>query len=385
MGRSMRVFLATPFGANGTGGIDRLMDLMAAEMGERPNLEIDAVRLVTRGRHGLAHGAFVFSVAMARFWLAANTGRVDLIHINLASGGSTVRKAMLGRCAKRLGIPYVVHLHSGRFDRFWTGAAPRLAAAIDRLFAQSDAIIVLGKYWADMVASRVPSASTKVVVLPNATAPQTCDREPAGNGQVRITFLGKLGPNKGTPLLLEALARLRGRNDWTATIAGNGAVKDGRAFAAGLGIAERVSFPGWLDGLSVAKQLSQTDIFVLPSLSEGLPMAILEAFAWGIPVIATPVGCVPEVVEHDRNGLIVPVGDIGGLAQALQRLIQDPMLRRTLGNMARQDHATRFDINVYAPRLAAIWRNAAPTSGAEPMIRETAKDFLQMRELSLHK
>jgi glycosyltransferase involved in cell wall biosynthesis len=242
---------------------------------------------------------------------------------------------------------------------------------------------VLGKHWAEMVAGRVPSAAAKIVVLPNATTPRSCDCERAGSRQVRITFLGKLGPNKGTPLLLEALASLRDRSDWTATIAGNGAIEESRALAARLGIADRVAFPGLLDAPSVATHLGQTDIFVLPSTSEGLPMAMLEAFAWGVAVITTPVGCVPEVVEHGRNGLLVPVGDVRELAETLRQLIQDPALRQTLGEMARQDHAKRFDIGIYLPRLAAIWWNAALTSGGKPAIREVADFFCKGASSSL--
>jgi glycosyltransferase involved in cell wall biosynthesis len=365
MEKACRVFMATPFGAGGPGGIDRLTDLVIAGLAERPSLGIHAVRLVTRGKYGLTRGVFFFAAAMARFWLAAKSGRIDLFHINLAAGGSAYRKALLGRWAKRLGIPYVVHVHSGRFDKFWKTAGPRLAADIDRLFAESDAIVVLSKYWVDLVASRVPSARAKTVVLSNATVSQSGDRESTISGPVRITFLGKLGPNKGTPLLLEALADLRDQGSWTATIAGNGEVEESRAIAARLGIGDQVAFPGWLDAQAANKLLGETDIFVLPSLSEGLPMAILEAFAWGVAVIATPVGSVPEVIEHNRNGLIVPVGDTQELAQALRRLIQDATLRRILGDAARQDHARRFDINVYLPRLAAIWRHALVASGSK--------------------
>jgi glycosyltransferase involved in cell wall biosynthesis len=381
MKNAMRVFLATPFGADGPGGIDRLTDLMAVGMADDPGLGIRARRLVTRGRHGLTRGAFVFAGALARFWFAAKNGQVDLIHINLAAGGSAYRKALLGRCAKRLGIPYVVHVHSGRFDRFWTAAGPGLAAAIDRLFAESSAIIVLGKYWADLVASRVPSARGRIVVLPNATAAPKSDRRSTTCGPVRITFLGKLGPNKGTPLLLEALASLSDQGDWTATVAGNGAVEDSRAAAARLGIADRVAFPGWLDAQGTAELLGQTDIFVLPSLSEGLPMAILEAFAWGVAVIATPVGSVPEVVEHNHNGLIVPVGDVAELTQALRRLIADPDLRRSLGEAARRDHTRWYDINGYLPRLVAVWRNAVAVSAPEAGLRAINDSPVEARVL----
>jgi len=354
----LRVLLATPFGALGRGGIDRLTDLMVAGIREHPELSVDPVRLVTRGQRNLLHASLVFARAVAQLWLAAMRRKVDLVHINLASSGSAYRKMMLAALARRLGVPYVVHLHSGRFDQFWRTASPRIATAVDRLFANSHAIIVLGEYWAGVVSERVPTARRKTFVLANATPPSPCEREPADDGRVRITFLGKIGPNKGTRQLIEALATMAGRNDWIATICGNGDVDEARALADKLGIADQSVFPGWLDAGATAAQLRKTDIFVLPSFSEGLPMAILEAFSWGIAVVATPVGSIPDVVEHERNGLIVPVGDVPALARALRRLIEDAELRCRLGKAARQDHAARFDINVYVSRLATIWRAA---------------------------
>jgi glycosyltransferase involved in cell wall biosynthesis len=362
-GKVLRVFLATPFGSQGRGGIDRLTDLAVAGIHERVEFGVDPLRLVTRGQRGLCRASIIFVRALARIWLAARRGQVDLIHINLASGGSAYRKMMLAALARRAGIPYVVHLHSGRFDQFWRAASPKLAGAIDRLFANSRAVIVLGEYWARVVCRRVPEARHKTIVLPNATLPSPCEREPARDGRVRITFLGKIGPNKGTRQLIEALATLVDRSDWTAMICGNGAVEDARNLANRLGIADRTFFPGWLDAQATAAQLRRTDVFVLPSFSEGLPMAILEAFAWGIAVVATPVGSIPEVIEHERNGLIVPVGDVSALAQAIRRLVQDANLRRTLGETARRDHAARFDINAYVPRLVGIWRGAAACEG----------------------
>jgi glycosyltransferase involved in cell wall biosynthesis len=356
--KALRVLLATPFGFGGRGGIDRLTDLMVEGIQERASLGIYPVRLVTRGQASLLHAGFVFAGALAKLWAAARRGDVDVVHINLASSGSTYRKLTLAALARFLRIPYVVHLHSGRFDKFWQAAGPRLAAAIDYFFENASAIIVLGEYWARVVCDRVPAARGKTVVLANATLPSPSDRVPSGDGRVRITFLGKIGPNKGTRQLIEALATLKDRSDWNATICGNGAVEESRNLAKRLGIADRTRFPGWLDDRATADQLRQTDIFVLPSFSEGLPMSILEAFAWGIAVVATPVGSIPEVINHERNGLIVPVGDVPALGLALRRLVADSDLRRMLGNTARRDHAARFDINVYIPRLTAIWRAA---------------------------
>ena len=110
-------------------------------------------------------------------------------------------------------------------------------------------------------------------------------------------------------------------------------------------------------------------------------MAILEAFAWGVAVIATPVGSVPEVVEHNHNGLIVPVGDVAELTQALRRLIADPDLRRSLGEAARRDHTRWYDINGYLPRLVAVWRNAVAVSAPEAGLRAINDSPVEARVL----
>ena len=132
-----------------------------------------------------------------------------------------------------------------------------------------------------------------------------------------------------------ALGRLADRDDWTATIAGNGDVEETRTSARRLAIAERVNIPGWLDSDATAQVLRRSDVLVLPTFIENLPMIILEGFACGVPVITTPVAAITEVVEHERNGLLVPVGDIEALAEALRRLIDDPDLRLRLGRTAR--------------------------------------------------
>jgi glycosyltransferase involved in cell wall biosynthesis len=357
----MQVLIATPFGEGQRGGIDRLMDLMIDTLRQRPELQVQTRRLVTRGPGRLAGAPFTFARALAELYGAKRRGEVDVLHINLAAGGSAYRKAILGRAARSLGIPYIVHLHGSRFDKFWPTASEYWARAVDRLFMESAETVVLGRFWEDLIVSRLPGVKSKVTILPNATAP--ADAAHGGGGapdvRVHVAFMGELGARKGTPQLVEALGRLAPRSDWRATIAGNGDVEQTRARVRELGIADRVAIPGWLDGAGVNAVLGKTDVFVLPSFAENLPMAILEAFARGIAVVATPVGAVPEVVDHGRNGFIVRTGDIGDLAAALERLIADGDLRRRLGANARQDHAQRFEIGGYLSEMATIWRRAA--------------------------
>jgi glycosyltransferase involved in cell wall biosynthesis len=108
--------------------------------------------------------------------------------------------------------------------------------------------------------------------------------------------------------------------------------------------------------------LEQTDMLVLPSYAENLPMVILEAFAHGVPVISTPVGAIPEVVIPERNGLLVDPGDVPALAAAIRRLIEEPALRRAMGRAALQDHAAKFEMNRYLSRLSAWWIAVAARS-----------------------
>jgi glycosyltransferase involved in cell wall biosynthesis len=99
--------------------------------------------------------------------------------------------------------------------------------------------------------------------------------------------------------------------------------------------------------------LREADILVRPSFSENLPMSVIEALAHGAAVVCIPVGALPEIIEHERTGLIVKPGDVEGLASALGRLIDDPELRRRLGENGRALHRTRLSIEICAERL--IW------------------------------
>ena len=281
-----------------------------------------------------------------------------MVHINVASKGSVYRKALLAAVARQLGVPYVVHLHSGAFDKFWQSAGPRLDGLIAGFLRNSAAIIVLGRYWSELINRRLPGIEDKVVILPNATASVATTPEKTKNGRVRISFFGKLGEIKGTPQLIEALASLRDRADWTATLAGNGDVTGTREKLCRLQMTDRVSVPGWLGPAETADLLRQTDVLVQPSFIDNLPMTILEAFAQGIPVVATPVGVVPDVIVPNVNGLLVPAGDVRALADALARLIDDPALRQRLGAAALRDHAARYEMNGYVSHLAEIWRKA---------------------------
>ena len=204
-------------------------DMIFKSVDAQPELHIRIRRLVTRGQRGLLAAQFIFAFALVRLCFAALRKQIDVLHIHLSDKGSCYRKIVLGAVSRILGVPYVVHLHGAVFNEFWSGAPPRLALAICRLFDRSEHIIVLGRYWASVVCERVPSAIHKISIMPNATPQSLFDQVQSNNYHARIAFVGELGPRKGTPQLIEALALLVGHRNWTATIAGNGMLEESLA------------------------------------------------------------------------------------------------------------------------------------------------------------
>jgi glycosyltransferase involved in cell wall biosynthesis len=353
-----RIWVATPYGKHGMGGIDRLNDAIFDSLGLNPELGFDCVRLVTRGQRGLLAAQGIFALALARFCAAALSQQIDLLHIHLSDRGSSYRKAVLGRAAKALGVPYVVHLHGVYLREFWASSAPVSKYELKQLFGGSKQIIVLGRYWRDVVLEGVPEVESRVCVLPNATPTQPA-RPPSPPGDpVRITFLGQLGPRKGVPELVSALGRLAHRDDWVATIAGDGDVEATTLQLAYEGILDRVNIPGWLDAAARTALLANSDILALPSHAENLPMVVLEALSHGVAVIATSVGAVPEVIEDGYNGLLVRPGDAASLSRAIERLIGDTEFRSALGAAARRTHADRYQFENYVCRLTEIWKSS---------------------------
>lgn len=355
----LRVLLATPYGQDGMGGIDRLNDAIADGFNNHPVLpRIQCTRLVTRGKGSLWAAQAVFAAALARLTFLAARREVDLLHIHLSVRGSSYRKAVLARLARTLRIPYVVHLHGTDYKEFWESTNPVLRSELSRMIAGSARFIVLGDFWARVMRDLQPELAQKIVVLPNATAAATPPQDSRDRAAPQITFLGQLGQRKGSSDLLQALSRLQHLPGWTATLAGDGPIAETQQLVRQLGLHGRVRVPGWVGTAERTSLLQASDMLVLPSYAENLPMVILEAFAHGVPVISTPVGAIPEVVVPERNGLLVKPGDVEGLASAIERLLNDASLRQRMADAARRDHAEKYEMNDYLRRLSDLWRAA---------------------------
>lgn len=356
--RCLNVVMAGP-GLAVMGGVSAVERLILAEL----PAHVRTAHVTTMVDGSKARKLWTFAQALSHY-RALLARRPDLIHIHFASGASSVRKELLAAIALRRGIKVIMHAHGGWYRTYWERMSPRRRARALATFKQVSALIVLGEGWRDFFVS-IGIAPEKIVVMPNPVRLPAAVVKPLDPRRVTCAYLGIISARKGAFDLVEAAALLPPacRDRLRMVIAGNGKVELLRERVQQRGLTSCIEVADWLDVEQRDALLTSADIFALPSYHEGLPMALLEAMAFGAVPVSTPVGSIGEVVRHERNGLLIAPGDIPALAASLQRLIEQPNERASLSARARST-VEPFGVDVYADRLCRVY--GAVASGVAP-------------------
>jgi glycosyltransferase involved in cell wall biosynthesis len=324
-----------------------------AERGVRAaDAEAAGVPVYTAGRFpGFRH-----PLAFARLVRIVRGVRPTIVHTHLQSAN------LYGRVAARLaGAPIVVATdHNVYADK------PRRYIAVERLLARTtDALVAVSGEVQQNLARQLNLAPSAIRIIRNGvaaeapSAPRAAElraRMRVGAGGVRLGTVASLTSKKGHDVLLRAVARLQADGvDCALALAGDGAERPRiEALIDRLALGDRVQLLGAI--ANVADLLAAIDLFVLPSLVEGMPLALLEAMRAGTPVIATAVGGVPEVVRPGVNGLLAPPADDAALADAIASLARSPSERDRLGAAARDTiERAGFTEEAYLASLSALY------------------------------
>lgn len=331
--------------------------LLASPLAQRYRMEFVPTHL---GAFGPGRRLTVFGAALLRLTLWSLRGRGRIVHVHGTKRGSLLRKAVCVLLAKALRRRVVLHLHSGPGDiaTFRAELGPTRVAVLRAAIRAADLVIAVSG--ASALALERAFGVSGLRVIPNA-APPIPAAGPARTAAAPAVYLGGFAnPVKGGEVMLEALARID-LGDARLVLAGPGELPEvGRRF---LDSRPRIEWRGWLEAGDRDELLRTARIFVLPSTSEGLPMALLEAMAFGLAIVATAVGGVPEVVRTGEQALLVPPGDAAALSAALGRLLTDPALCARLGGAARE-RARELGPAAAADQWDAVYRSLLGSNGA---------------------
>jgi glycosyltransferase involved in cell wall biosynthesis len=274
----------------------------------------------------------------------------SIVHIHFSEPTSAARKNIFLYISKLFNKPVVVHFHSFSADTTVSGKRKDL---YKKIFNKADAIIVLSNYWKKQVEQIVVKPEKiKVVYNPCPEIKQKFNVEK----QKSILFAGTLNERKGYSDLIRAFSKIAVRfPDWKIIFAGNGEIELAKKLSNSLEISNNVVFKGWISGLEKEALFCSSSIFCLPSYAEGFPMAVLDAWAFGLPVITTPVGGLPDVLLHGENSLVFQPGDIDGLAENLKILINDNSLRIKLAEASLQLSSNTFNIKTISSQIDNLY------------------------------
>ena len=325
------------------GGVAVVLEtLLASGLADRFEL-LHVVTHRDTGRVGKALSAFAGLTRAA--WLLG-TRRVDIVYLLTSSGFSLRRKAavaMLARLARR---PYVIHVHASNFDGYYSQAARWEQRLVRRTLSSAALAIAVSPSWEERLRALAPCRTT---AIPN---PVPIPSQPAGLNSLT-------GPHRqpGPSWRPEGIANDRaGARDTQRTSPGRSSgapqvtaiCRRSTTKHAGSGVSDRVDLPGWIGPEERARTLRTASVFTLPSRDEGLPVALLEAMAYGLPAVVSPVGGIPDAFEDGRHGYFVPPDDPDALADLLGALLADPERARWMGTQARADAERRYATDIVA-------------------------------------
>jgi glycosyltransferase involved in cell wall biosynthesis len=282
----------------------------------------------------------------------------QIVHTHTAKAGALGRlAAFLYNCTRRKRHRAVVFhtFHGHVLEGYFGPMGSRLARVAERAFCRvTDCVVAISDgQRADLTRRFHLCRDEKIAVVPlglelddlfQTNAGQSSLRPGLGLGldDIVIGYVGRLVPIKDLPLLVRAFALVAGEDDRVhLLIAGDGPEREPlTTLGRSLGVSTRLHLVGWRSDLR--RLYASCDLVALTSINEGTPVALIEAMAAGLPVVATSVGGVPDVIEHGVTGLLVSAREPAAFADGLRSLISNETARRQMGQRARQRAAERF-------------------------------------------
>lgn len=339
------------------GGIANWQQLVMRYAASQPDVEL--IPLNTAGKRRTTEGRNLFDrvviSGLQMLSLRRQLRRLlrdeapDAIHMVTSGSLAVVRDLLLLKTAARRKIPVVYHLRFGR--------VPEIAEKntlewrlLRRAMKAASAVVAIDAATHRTIAAQLPQLC--VTMLPNPVDASALPK--AQKSQKNVVFLGWVVPTKGVEELIDAWNRVgESYPDRTLLLIGPCAPDYQKSLQARCRVSN-LRITGEMEHADAMRVLAEAELFVLPSHTEGFPNVVLEAMALGLPVLATPVGAVAQMLAEDC-GRLVPVGNAEALGKAMQAMLADEALQKRLGQNAQRRALAEYDIRTVFARYLSLW------------------------------
>ena len=298
--------------------------------------------------------------AYREFRKVLKTNRPDLVHVHSSFGPSFFRKYPIIKMAHDAGIPIVNHIHGSALDELYTNAPSWKKRMVERSYGYCDKLIVLSEEWKKKISVIVPADKIEVVPNYSVIVPEMISEDVMEKRfeKKQILYLGRFDSLKGVvdiPAIADKV--IKSFPEAKFVLGGTGETEPVIAEIERLGLKDTVLLPGWIRGDEKIKLLKESSIFLLPSHMEAMPMSILEAMGYALPIVSCDVGGIPQVVSKGVNGKLYMPQDVDGMANGIISYFSD---REAWNEASRQslklaDEGYSFDTHIN--KLEAIYNS----------------------------
>ena len=278
---------------------------------------------------------------------------IKIVHIHTASYNSFKRSAWFVLLAKKFKKKIILHIHGGGFKEYYITKPQWISSVLN----QCDAIITLSNSWKQYFES-ITNAPViyiveNIVPFPNSQS----EKKVRYDGKYHLLFLGTITREKGIFDLIDVLHENANlfADKLILHIGGNGKTEQLNKMIQEYRLENCVQYEGFVTLHKKESLLNELDAFILPSYVEGLPVSILEAMSYKMPILTTPVGGIPDVVKQNVNGILFQPGDKNGISKAIERVVNNHTENKLMGERSFQMVQPFFPTNVES-RLKNIYK-----------------------------
>jgi len=338
--------------------------LIQSSLATRLNLDLlDSTQISNPPPNVFIRSLFAIRRLCIFFWRFERK-KPDAVLLFVSSGASVIEKGLLSWYVRLRGKSALLFPRGGALIQ--TCVDSKFQCALIKIaFGGADNILCQGPTWQKFAVNILKFEINKSPIVPNWTASKAMlkvgdERNYSTSvGGITFLFVGWLDEKKGVLDLLAACKQLVISRKFRLDLVGEGDVsKIARDLVQSYGLTDSVQFHGWLHGEQLEQRYREANVFVLPSYAEGLPNSMIEAMAAKLPVVVTAVGNIPDVIDHGVTGWLVSPKNVSELAEALAKMIDNPILLRTMAKAGQTKARTDFSVEPAVEKLISAIQDA---------------------------